>query len=72
MRGFFIAVLLLIGGYIAGAIIGYAAIQLFSSNSHDRAVEAAMTGAFVSGPLAAISCLIGWLLMRRRPGTGAG
>jgi len=72
MRGFFIGVVLLISGYAAGAIGGYAAVQLFSSNSHDRAVEAAMTGAFVSGPLLAVVFLVGGLLMRRGRSSEAG
>jgi hypothetical protein len=40
--------------YLLGAFGGGAAISLLSSNQHDRSVEAAMTGAFVLGPVAAI------------------
>jgi hypothetical protein len=43
-----------IGGYLLGAFGGGYAITLLSSNQHDRSVEAAMTGAFVLGPLGAI------------------
>ena len=41
-------------GYILGAVAGYGLVSRSSSNAHDRPVEAAMTGAFVSGPLGAI------------------
>ena len=41
-------------GYALGAFGGGYLVALFSSNTHDRSVEAAMTGAFVLGPLAAL------------------
>ena len=41
-------------GYGLGACAGYALAARASSNTHDRPVEAAMTGAFVTGPLGAI------------------
>ena len=43
-----------IGGYLIGAFGGGLAISVLSSNQHDRSVEAAMTGAFVLGPLGAV------------------
>ena len=43
-----------IAGYIVGAVLGYFLIEGFSSNTHDRSVEAAMTGAFAVGPLFAL------------------
>ena len=51
-----IAITLLGGlvGYAVGAFGGGYLVSLLSSNSHDRSVEAAMTGAFVLGPLAAL------------------
>ena len=52
-------------GYIAGAGLGYMAITLLSSNTHDKAVEAAMTSAFAAGPIGAVIGLI-LALMRRR------
>ena len=42
-------------GFVLGAVIGYFVISLFSDNSHDVSVEAAMTGIFVFGPLGAIT-----------------
>jgi hypothetical protein len=50
-------------GYLIGFIGGMFAIQAFSSNTHDRGVEAAMTAAFVIGPLAAILALGATLLL---------
>jgi len=39
-------------------------IEAFSSNRHDRSVEAAMTGAFVVGPLMAVAAVIVVLVIR--------
>ena len=36
------------------AVAGYVLIDHLSSNVHDRAMEAAMTSAFVFGPLGAV------------------
>jgi hypothetical protein len=41
-------------GYALGAFGGGLLVSVLSSNTHDRSVEAAMTGAFVLGPLAAV------------------
>lgn len=49
-----IALLAAIVGYVVGLFGTMTAIQLFSSNQHDKSMEAAMTGAFVGGPLIAI------------------
>ena len=38
--------------YALGALAGCGLVTTLSSNVHDKSVEAAMTGAFVSGPLA--------------------
>ena len=45
-------------GYCLGAFGGLVLIEATSSNQHDRSVEAAMTGAFVIGPLVAIAAFI--------------
>ncbi|SIO60522.1 hypothetical protein SAMN05444166_6425 [Singulisphaera sp. GP187] len=63
-------------GYAFSAGAGYAVVNRVSPNSHDRSVEAAMTGAFVSGPVGAIvGGVAGFLLggrirrgVRRAPG----
>ena len=44
--------------YLAGAFGGGMLINVLSSNQHDRSVEAAMTGGFVTGPLAGIVGLV--------------
>jgi hypothetical protein len=41
----------LFAGIAIGASFGYAAVLAFSSNAHDRALEAVMTAAFATGPL---------------------
>lgn len=41
-------------GYIAGVVIGMVLVNLLSSNTHDKSVEAAMTSFFVFGPIAAL------------------
>lgn len=38
-------------GYVVGLFGGIGLVYLLSSNQHDRSIEAAMTGAFVVGPL---------------------
>lgn len=51
-----------IAGYVAGALLGAAAIELLSSNTHDKSVELAMTSAFVTGPVGAvIGAVFAWL-----------
>jgi hypothetical protein len=56
-------------GYIVGAIATYGLIMLFSSNVHDRDVEAPMTAAFFGGPLIALIAFVAGAL--RQPRTGA-
>ena len=53
-------------GYLVGAFGGGYLVSVLSSNSHDRPVEAAMTGAFVTGPLLAVAAVIAGLLLFRR------
>lgn len=55
----------LVLGYVAGAGLGYMAITLLSTNTHDKALEAAMTAAFVAGPVGAVVGVILALLRRR-------
>jgi len=55
-------------GYLLGASAGYALVTRASSNTHDRPVEAAMTAAFVSGPLGAIAGGVIGLLLGARGG----
>ena len=58
MRRFAIGLLCAVAGYPLGAFVGYFLIQWFSSNTHDRSVEAAMTAAFVFGPIGAVIAFI--------------
>lgn len=57
-------------GYTFAAVAGYALVTRVSSNTHDRSVEAAMTGAFVAGPLGAIAGGIAGFLLGRRSRRG--
>jgi hypothetical protein len=58
MKRFAIAVLCALGGYVIAAFLGYFLIDWLSSNTHDRSVEAAMTSAFVLGPLGAVIAFV--------------
>lgn len=53
MKTFGLALVAAMGGYIAGLFGGMLLVEDFSSNAHDKSMEAAMTGAFVIGPLMA-------------------
>jgi hypothetical protein len=58
MKTFGLSILAAIGGYLLGLFGGMVLIEISSSNTHDKSVEAAMTGAFVFGPLAAVLAVI--------------
>ncbi|MBX3235786.1 MAG: hypothetical protein KF814_06520 [Nitrospiraceae bacterium] len=51
-------------GYLVGFFGGMLLIQLLSSNTHDKSLEAAMTGAFVIGPACALLSGIIALMVR--------
>ena len=56
-----------VGGYLAGLFGGMLLVNLFSSNTHDKSVEAAMSSAFFYGPIAAVvAFLVVFLLLRSR------
>ena len=65
IRRLVLALLGAVGGYLVLALLGYALTNTLSSNTHDRTVEAAMTSAFVWGPLGGIAGFIA--CFRRRP-----
>lgn len=68
MRRFGIGLLWALGGYPLGAFVGYLLIAWLSPNMHDRSVEAAMTAAFVFGPLGAVIAFVaGVVRAGRRP-----
>jgi hypothetical protein len=54
MKRIGISLLCAVGGYVFAAVAGYVLMGQFSPNTHDRSVEAAMTSAFVLGPLGAV------------------
>jgi hypothetical protein len=61
--------LALVVGYGIGLFGGMWLVNTFSNNPRDRELEAAMTGAFVIGPVMAILALVGtviFLLLRAR------
>jgi hypothetical protein len=45
-------------GYLLGAFAGGFLINMLSSNQHDRSVESAMTGAFVTGPIGGLAAFV--------------
>ena len=67
MKSFGVALLSAILGYIVGLFGTMAAIEIFASNTHDKSMEAAMTGAFVGGPLMAVVSVIVILALRKKP-----
>ena len=66
MKIFGLAVLAGISGYLVGLFGGMVLIETFSSNVHDKSIEAAMTGTFVIGPLVAVAAVIVVLVFRSR------
>ena len=57
-------------GYPAGAAAGWGLVEMLSSNTHDRGMEAAMTAIFVTGPAGAVLGAVAAAVMagrRRRP-----
>lgn len=66
MKTFGVVLLAAILGYVVGVFGVMAAIEIFSSNQHDKSLESAMTGAFVGGPLIAVISVIVILTLRRK------
>lgn len=53
----------LFAGYALGAVLGAAAVHVFSDNAHDRALETVMTAFFATGPLGAalgVAAALAW------------
>jgi uncharacterized membrane protein YeaQ/YmgE (transglycosylase-associated protein family) len=73
VRRLVIGLLCAVAGYVLGAFVGYWLITWLSSSVHDRSVEAAMTGAFVFGPIGAlVAFFAGFVLAGRRSAPRAG
>ncbi|MBL8166786.1 MAG: hypothetical protein JNJ50_01445 [Acidobacteria bacterium] len=66
MKALLWSVLAALLGYVVGGTAGFALVSLFSSNRHDKSVEASMTGLFVVGPLFAVLCFVGALFFQVR------
>ena len=68
MKLFGLSLLAAIVGYFIGLFGGMSLVETFSSNAHDRSMEAAMTGAFVIGPVAALVAVLVTIIygLRRR------
>ncbi|MHA4741803.1 hypothetical protein [Dyadobacter sp. MSC1_007] len=58
MKYFGIALLAGIIGFVLAASLSYFLIGKFSSNGHDRGVEASMTSIFVFGPIGFVLAFI--------------
>jgi len=67
VRRFGIGLLRAAAGYFIGAVAGYFLILRFSSNVHDRSVEAAMTSAFFAGPAVALVGFVAGLVRGGSP-----
>jgi len=68
MKRFAIGCLCAVGGYVIAAFAGYFLVDWFSSNTHDRSVEAAMTSVFALGPLGAVvGFVVGFVFGARAP-----
>ena len=62
-----IGLLWAVPGYLVGAFGGGFLVSVMSSNQHDRSLEAAMTGAFFFGLLAALIAFITGAIRARPP-----
>ncbi len=70
MKRLAIGLLSALGGYVVAALVGFFLIDWLSSNTHDRSVEAAMTSAFVLGPLGAVVAFVAGVLLGGRASAG--
>jgi hypothetical protein len=72
MKRFGIVLIYAVSGYLCFAVAGYFLVGLLSSNSHDRSVEAAMTSAFVVGPLGGLIAIVVGAVRSGRNAAGRG
>jgi len=66
MKRFGVGILFGIVGYLIAAIAGYFLVALFSANTHDREVEAAMTSIFFFGPIGGVAAFIAGMVWGSR------
>ena len=64
MKTFGLSILGAIAGYIARLFGDVGLVAAVSSNTHDKSVEAVMTGFFATGPLFAVVGFVGTLIYR--------
>ena len=62
MKTFGLSLLAAVVGYVIGLFGGMGLVNLFSSNTHDKSMAAAMTGAFFFGPIVAVLAFIATLV----------
>ncbi len=62
MKRFGIGVLCAIGGFLVVAVASYFLVLEFSSNRHDRELEAAMTSVLFYGPVGAVLAFIAGII----------
>jgi hypothetical protein len=67
LRRILMGLLWAVPGYLVGAFGGGYLVSVLSGNQHDRSLEAAMTGAFVLGPLAALVAFVAGAVRGGRP-----
>jgi hypothetical protein len=66
LKRFGIGLLYGVAGYIVVALASYFLIEQFSSNQHDRELEAAMTSVFFFGPIGAVLAFVVGVVCSRR------
>ncbi|MEP6690068.1 MAG: hypothetical protein ABJD07_02865 [Gemmatimonadaceae bacterium] len=72
MRRLGFGVLFGVAAYVVAAAASYFLVQRFSSNIHDREMEAGMTGLFFFGPIAGIAGFIAGVVRGGRRGSASG
>lgn len=62
MKSVFFSILCAVAAYFVGLFACVLLVPMLSQNRHDVQLEAAMTGAFVVGPLVAILSFVGAMI----------
>lgn len=61
-----------LAAFVVAAAAGYLLVSALSSNTHDRSVEAAMTGVFFFGPVGGLLGFIAGFIVGRRGSAAPG
>lgn len=65
MKVFLLSLLIAFAAYLIAAVGGYFLIMKWSSNQHDRSMEATMTSALILGPIVALlAFIVAYLTLR--------